>query len=384
VAGKYPNTGYSSYRLEIPQGESMEGIMNKSTILIVDDVDINREILCEMFHDYETIQAANGKEAMDIIAAKPEEISVVLLDVVMPVMNGVEVLEEMKKRNWIDNIPVLLITGEATTQIERDAYRLGASDIIKKPFDAYIVKQRTRNVIDLYYNKRHLEEMVEIQTKVLRKQAEELRHMNDHIIDVMSNVVEFRNLESGDHVKRVKTFTNILAKHVAKEHPEYGLDENMINIITSAAALHDVGKIVIPDGILLKPGKLSDEEFDVMKSHTTRGCDVIDMLGDIQQGEYRRVSYEICRHHHERYDGRGYPDHLKGEEIPIAAQIVSVADVYDALVHKRVYKAAFPLDVAYDMIINGKCGIFSPKLMECLGSAREEFEAIVINSQKEA
>ena len=367
---------------EIPQDGTMEVIMNKSTILIVDDVDINREILCEMFHDYETIQAANGKEAMDIIAAKPEEISVVLLDVVMPVMNGVEVLEEMKKRNWIDNIPVLLITGEATTQIERDAYRLGASDIIKKPFDAYIVKQRTRNVIELYYNKRHLEEMVEIQTKVLRKQAEELRHMNDHIIDVMSNVVEFRNLESGDHVKRVKTFTNILAKHVAKTYPEYGLDDNMINIITSAAALHDVGKIVIPDGILLKPGKLSNEEFDVMKSHTTRGCDVIDMLGDIQQGEYRRVSYEICRHHHERYDGRGYPDQLKGEEIPIAAQIVSVADVYDALVHKRVYKAAFPFDVAYDMIINGKCGLFSPKLMECLALARAEFEAIVLNSQK--
>ena len=357
--------------------------MNNSTILIVDDVDINREILCEIFEDYKTIQAANGKEALDIIAAKPDEISVVLLDVVMPVMNGVEVLEEMKGRGWIDNIPVLLITGEATTQIERDAYRLGASDIIKKPFDSYIVKQRTRNVIELYYNKRHLEEMVEIQTKVLRKQAEELRHMNDHIIDVMSNVVEFRNLESGDHVKRVKTFTNILAKYVARDYPEYGLDENMINIITSAAALHDVGKIVISDGILLKPGKLTNEEFEVMKSHTTRGCDIIDMLGDIQQGEYRRVSYEICRHHHERFDGRGYPDHLQGEDIPIAAQIVSVADVYDALVHKRGYKAAFKPDVAYTMITNGECGTFSPKLMACLTSAKEEFAAIVLNSQPE-
>ena len=357
--------------------------MNNSTILVVDDVDINREILCEMFEDYNTIQAANGKEALDIIAKNPEEISVVLLDVVMPVMNGVEVLEEMKVRGWMESIPVLLITGEATTQIERDAYRLGASDIIKKPFDVYIVKQRTRNVIELYYNKRHLEEMVEIQTKVLRKQAEELRHMNDHIIDVMSNVVEFRNLESGDHVKRVKTFTNILAKHVAREYPEYNLDENMINIITSAAALHDVGKIVISDGILLKPGKLSDEEFVVMKSHTTRGCEIIDMLGDIQQGEYRRVSYEICRHHHERYDGRGYPDHLKGEEIPIAAQIVSVADVYDALVHKRVYKPAFKPEEAYRMITNGECGTFSPKLMACLTLAKDEFEAVVLAGEKE-
>ena len=276
--------------------------MKKATILVVDDVDINREILCEMFHDYNTLQASNGKEAVEIIASDPNAISVVLLDVVMPVMNGVEVLEEMKKNKWMDSIPVLLITGEATTQIERKAYRLGVSDIIKKPFDAFIVKQRTQNVIELYYNKRHLEEMVALQTKVLRKQADELQRMNDRIIDVMSNVVEFRNLESGSHVKRVKTFTHILAKYVAQEYPEYHLDKYAINMITSASALHDVGKIMIPDAILLKPGKLTAEEFETMKSHTTKGCEVIDMLEDIQQGEYGKVSYEICRHHHERYD----------------------------------------------------------------------------------
>ncbi len=351
--------------------------MRKPTILVVDDVDINREILCEMFHEYNTLQAANGREAVDIIAENLDVISVVLLDIVMPVMSGVEVLEEMKRQRWIDSIPVLLITGEATTQIEREAYRLGASDIIKKPFDAFIVKQRTMNVIELYYNKRHLEEMVALQTKVLRKQAEELQSINDRIIDVMSNVVEFRNLESGDHVKRVKTFTNILAKYVAQEYPEYHLDNYAINMITSAAALHDVGKIVIPDAILLKPGRLTDEEFEVMKSHTVKGCEVIDMLADIQQGEYGKVSYEICRHHHERYDGRGYPDKLKGEEIPISAQIVSVADVYDALVHERCYKAAFTTEEAYRMITNGECGAFSPKLMHCLALAKEEFEAVV-------
>ena len=352
--------------------------MKKPTILVVDDVDINREILCEMFHEYNTMQAANGKEAVDIIAANLDMISVVLLDVVMPVMSGVEVLEEMKKQKWIDSIPVLLITGEATTQIERKAYRLGASDIIKKPFDAFIVKQRTMNVIELYYNKRHLEEMVALQTKVLRKQAEELQSINDRIIDVMSSVVEFRNMESGDHVKRVKTFTNILAKYVAQEYPEYHLDNYAINMITSAAALHDVGKIVIPDAILLKPGRLTDEEFEVMKSHTTRGCEV-----DIQQGEYGKVSYEICRHHHERYDGRGYPDHLEGENIPISAQIVSVADVYDALVNERCYKAAFTTEEAYRMITNGECGTFSPKLMHCLSLAREEYESVVKGTHSE-
>ncbi len=358
--------------------------MKKQTILIVDDVDINREILCEMFHEYHTMQAENGREAIDMIAADPDAVSVVLLDVVMPVMNGVEVLEEMNRRGWMESIPVLLITGEATTQIEREAYCLGTSDIIKKPFDAAIVKQRTKNVIELYYNKRHLEEMVALQTKVLRKQKEELLNMNDRIIDVMSNVVEFRNLESGDHVKRVKTFTNILAKYVAKEYPEYNLDAYAIKVITSAAALHDVGKIVIPDAILLKPGRLTQEEFETMKTHTTRGCDVIDMLADIQQGQYGKISYDICRYHHERYDGRGYPDGLKGEEIPISAQIVSVADVYDALVNERCYKAAFTTEEAFRMITNGECGTFSPKLMKCLTLAKEKFESVVNGTYEES
>lgn len=358
--------------------------MKKSIILIVDDVEINRVVLCEIFSEYETIQASNGQEAIDIIAERGSDISVVLLDVLMPVVDGMAVLEEMNKRKWIDDIPVLLITSEVTTELERKAYKMGATDIIGKPFDTSIVKQRTKNVIELYYNKRHLEEMVELQTCVLRKQAEELQKMNDRIIDTMSNVVEFRNLESGDHVKRVKTFTNILAKHVAREYPEYHLGEREINMITSAAALHDVGKIAISDAILLKPGKLTKEEFEIMKTHTTKGCDIIDMLADLQQGQYGNVSYEICRHHHERYDGRGYPDGLKGEEIPISAQIVSVADVYDALVSERCYKKAFSPDVAYQMIINGECGAFSPKLMRCLELAKDEFEAVAkSNSQAE-
>lgn len=362
----------------------MRGYMKKPTILIVDDVEINREILCEMFRECNTLQAENGKEAIEILASKQEEISVVLLDIVMPVMDGMAVLEEMKERKWINRIPVLLITSEATTQIERKAYQMGVSDIIRKPFDAFIVKQRTKNVIELYYNKRHLEEMVELQTKVLRKQAEELQNMNDRIIDTMSNVVEFRNLESGDHVKRVKTFTNILAKYVAKAYPEYQLDERAISMITSASALHDVGKIAISDAILLKPGRLTKDEFEIMKSHTTRGCEIINMIADIQNGDYGKVSYEICRHHHERYDGRGYPDGLKGEEIPISAQIVSVADVYDALVSDRCYKSAYTTQEAYNMITKGECGVFSPKLMECLAMAKEEFEAVAKENQREA
>lgn len=348
--------------------------MKDSAILIVDDVEIDRGILCEIFSDYTTLEAANGRRAIDIIEADPDRIAAVLLDVVMPIMNGLEVIDEMKKRGWLARIPVLLISGEATLAAERMAYEMGATDVIHKPYDSVVIKQRTQNIIDLYYNKRHLEEMVELQTGVLRKQAMELQRMNNRIIDTMSNVVEFRNLESGDHVRRVKNFTRILARHIAQVYPEYQLDDEMIEVITAAAAMHDVGKIAISDSILLKPGKLTEQEFEEMKAHTTKGCEIIEMLEDIQEGEYGRVSYDICRYHHERYDGKGYPEGLKGEEIPIAAQIVSVADVYDALVSDRCYKDAYTPAEAYDMIMRGECGVFSNKILTCLARAREEFE----------
>lgn len=236
---------------------------------------------------------------------------------------------------------------------------------------------------EIYYTVRHLEELTKLQTSVLQKQALELQRMNERIIETMSNVVEFRNLESGDHVRRVKDFTGILAGYVARFYPEYGLDQEDVAVIAAAAAMHDVGKIAIPDAVLLKPGKLSEEEFAVMKTHTTKGCEIIHMLGDIQESEYGRASYEICRHHHERYDGSGYPDGLKGEEIPIAAQIVSVADVYDALVSDRCYKSAYTPAEAYDMIMRGECGAFSPKLLLCVSCAREEFERRALRNRQE-
>lgn len=356
--------------------------MKDSVILIVDDVDIDRGILCEIFSEYTTVEAANGRQAIEIIEANPDRISAVLLDVVMPVMNGLEAIDEMKNRGWLAHIPVILISGEATLAAERIAYEMGATDVIHKPYDSIVIKQRTQNIMELYYNKRHLEEMVELQTGVLKQQAAELRRMNNRIIDTMSNVVEFRNLESGDHVKRVKKFTRILAEHVAAVYPEYQLDEEAIDVITAAAAMHDVGKIAISDAILLKPGKLTKEEFDVMKTHTIKGCEIIEMLENIQEGEYGRVSYDICRYHHERYDGRGYPEGLRGEEIPIAAQIVSVADVYDALVSDRCYKEAYTPAEAYDMIMRGECGEFSPKIRTCLARAREEFEREAVQSRK--
>jgi putative two-component system response regulator len=244
-----------------------------------------------------------------------------------------------------------------------------------------------RNIINLYSYQNRLEEKVEQQTEILMKQnrllkqqTAQLRENNVRIIDILGNVVESRNLESGEHIKRVKGFSRILGYQFMKDYPEYGLSETRVQMISEASALHDIGKIAIPDNVLLKPGRLTTEEFELMKSHTTRGCDILNGIEGIWEEDYRKTSYEICRHHHERYDGKGYPDHLKGEDIPISAQIVSVADVYDALVSERVYKDAYSKEEAFHMIINGECGVFSPKLLESFRHARLAFEKLADNN----
>lgn len=351
--------------------------MEEGKILIVEDKEVNRAILRDMFKDkYEVIEAENGKIAIDIISKKWNELSVILLDIMMPVLDGFGVLEELKQKNLLFYIPVIMITGDVSQETEVKGYEMGVSDIIKKPFNPHIVKKRVDNTIELYRHKNQLESMVEEQTAILLDQAQKLKEANEQIIDTMSTVVEFRNLESGQHVNRIKAFTKALAESIAKFCPEYSLTKEKIEIITSASALHDVGKIVIPDSILLKPAKLTPDEYEIMKSHTTKGCEIIDRINGLYEGEYRSYGYDICRYHHERYDGGGYPEGLKGDEIPISAQIVSVADVYDALVSERVYKAAYSKDKAYQMIVKGECGVFAPKLMECFKKTRDKLEEL--------
>lgn len=353
-------------------------------VLVVDDVELNRDILEEILKDeYTVIQAENGKQALEILKNDPEGIAVILLDLIMPEMDGFQVLEVIKENKWTDKMPVLIISGEASVEIEKKCFDYGISDFIKKPFDNKLVKKRVKNVVDLFLYKNHLEEKVQIQTETLRKQykvlqlqAEKLQQSNVKIIDILGTVVEYRNLESGEHINRVKGFTKILAQRLMEEYPEYELTPKSVEMISSASALHDIGKIAIPDHILLKPGRLTEEEFEYMKSHTTRGCDILNSIEGAWDDSYGKLSYDICRHHHERYDGKGYPDGLKGEEIPIAAQIVSVADVYDALVTERVYKGAYTKDEAFHMIVNGECGVFSPKLLECFRHVRKDFETL--------
>ncbi len=356
----------------------------RNKILIVDDSFINRELLTEMLEDeYEVITCENGLQALELMEENYNELAIILLDLVMPVLDGVGFLKALQNKPIMKDIPILVISGETNVETEIKCFDYGVFDFIKKPFDNRLVKKRIKNAVDLYMYKNNLEERVAEQTSViseqynlLKHQADQLAKSNVSIIEILGTIVEYRNLESGEHIQRVKSYTRILGEQLMEDYPEYNLTSKQLNVIVSASALHDVGKIAIPDSILLKPGRLTKEEFEYMKEHTTKGCEIINNIRGVWSEEYAKASYEICRHHHERYDGRGYPDGLLGENIPISAQLVAVADVYDALVNERVYKSAFSADKAFNMIINGECGTFSPKLMDCFTKCRDRFESL--------
>ena len=361
----------------------------RDTILIADDIELNREILEEMLEDnYKVIQAENGLEVLELAEKHFPSLCCILLDLIMPQMDGYQTLDEMGKRGWLDTVPVLVISGDDSPEAEQVCFDKGVLDFIHKPFDGVVVLRRVNNSVNLYNYRATLRQQVEEQTKELTEknalleiQAARLRKSNSDIIDMLGTMVEARNLESGEHVKRVKGFTRIMARKMQELYPEYGLTDAKIEVIISASSLHDVGKIMIKDEVLLKPGRFTPEEFAYMKTHTTKGAEILLNMRKLWEEEYATVSYEICRWHHERCDGRGYPDGLKGDEIPISAQLVSVADVYDALVTERVYKKPFPPDVAFNMILNNECGVFSPKLMECFRAVRTEMEAFAFSGK---
>lgn len=351
--------------------------MDKQQILIVDDEEVNRAILKEMFrNEYETIEAANGQDAI-LQIEKNQNIVLILLDIVMPVMNGFKVLEYMQEHELLEEIPVILITSEAVQDSEDQAYAYGVADVMHKPFYPHIVKRRSKNIIELYQNKHNMEIRLKEQEEAILAQEKELRENNEFMIDSLSSVVEFRSAETGEHTRRIKYFTRIMLKYLMQYYPKYGLTPEEIDKIARASALHDIGKVGIPDSILLKPGRLTPEEFEIMKAHTTIGCDILEKSYRNRSSDFFRYCYEICRFHHERWDGNGYPDHLIGEEIPLSAQVVAIADVYDALVSPRVYKSVYANNEAFDMIMNGECGQFSPDVLDCFQLAKVDFFNIV-------
>ena len=354
--------------------------MNRA-ILIVDDAEMNRDILRMFFEEQYTIyEAADGDEAIKQIDLHSSELSLILLDQIMPKKNGIEVLDYMKRAELIDYIPVIMITGDTDDEVAVQAYEYSAADIIYKPFNQEIIMRRSQNLIEQYENRNRMEQLLDERTRELRESQEKLAKNNEFLINALGSVVEFRSLESGEHIQRVKGFTKILLKYVQNNYPEYNLTDSQINMISSAAALHDVGKIAVPDAVLNKPGKLTYEEFNIIKRHTIYGCQILEQFKQ-DDSEFYKYCYDICRWHHEKYDGNGYPDRLSGENIPIWSQVVAVADCFDALVSKRVYKGSYPVEKAMDMINNGECGAFSDKIMDCFDLARYDFVQAVQNSE---
>lgn len=340
----------------------------RQQILIVDDSEMNRAILTEILQkDYRILNAEDGEQCIEILEQKGTAISLILLDLVMPKMDGFEVLAVMNKKQWIEDIPVIMISSEDSAQFIQKAYEFGVTDYIGRPFDAKVVYQRVFNTIKLYAKQRHLLSLV-------TRQIYEKEHSNRIMITILSQIVEFRNGESGPHVMHINILTELLLEQLMKRSNDYHMTWSEQQMIVTASSLHDIGKIGIAESILNKPGRLTDEEFEIMKTHTLIGASILEKMELYQDEPLVQIARDICRWHHERYDGRGYPDGLKGDQIPISVQVVALADVYDALVSERVYKKAYSHEQALRMILNGECGAFNPLLLQCLMDIKDKIK----------
>lgn len=338
-------------------------------ILIVDDSEMNRDMLSDMLSDdYDIVEAADGEEALSILKERVYDIDLVLLDIIMPAVDGFGVLDVMKRYHWIDNTPVIMISSETSQSYIRKAFELGVTDYILRPFDSFIIHKRVSNTLMLYRKQKKL-------LNALEEQVYENEKNNSMMINVLAHIVEFRNGESGMHVHHIKQLTSILLQNLIEKTDKYHLTENDILLISTASSLHDIGKISIDDKILNKPGRLTAEEFEVIKTHSVIGAEMLQDLHNTHNYPLFDKAYEICRWHHERYDGKGYPDGLSGEEIPISAQVTSLADVYDALTSNRCYKKAFSHEKAMEMILDGQCGAFNPVLLQCLKDCEKQILA---------
>ena len=348
---------------------------SKPEVLIVDDSEMNRELLAEMLgSEYKITEAENGEECMAALKQRGTGISLILLDIVMPVADGFDVLDYMTSTHRIEDIPVIMISSENSEATVRKAYEFGVTDYISRPFDTRVVRQRVANTIKLYSKQKSL-------TKLVTEQVNEKEKNNRMMIRILSQIVEFRNGESGSHVLNIEKLTEMLMKQLLRKTDRYQIDPQMQELIPTASALHDIGKIGIEEKILNKPGKLTPEEFEIMKKHSVIGESILTSTAANMNEPLIKVASQICRWHHERYDGRGYPDGLKGDEIPISAQIVSLADVYDALTSERVYKKAFSHEKTMEMIQAGQCGVFNPILIECLVDIQEDVKRELLSDK---
>lgn len=346
------------------------------TMLIVDDSPVIHSILKPLFSEsYRIEHAYDGIEGLLKITELSSNICAILLDIMMPRMNGIELLRKLNAMGIHHKIPIFLITSETNNKTTKDAYDLGVMDVILKPFVPYIVKRRVNSVIELFQTKKQLRHVISLQTDKLESQSRTIVDLNYGIVECLATAIEFRSVTSGEHVRRIHGITYHLLRHTVLGE---GLTQHQIEAISMAAIMHDVGKIAIPDAILNKPGKLTNEEFEIMKTHTVQGEILLESISQMHTLEAYPYALDIARHHHERWDGKGYPDGLKGDEISIWSQVVSIADVYDALINKRIYKDAFDSRVAIDMILDGQCGQFNPELLKCFIASVSEINKLYL------
>ena len=345
-----------------------------ATVLIIDDSPVIHTILKSLFEDTHNVEHAyDGVEGLLKITELSSDICAILLDVMMPRMSGIDVLKKLHALGIPHQIPIFLITSENSSSTTKDAYDLGVMDVINKPFVPYVVKRRVNSVIELFQTKKQLRHVISLQTSKLESQSRTIVELNYGIVESLATAIEFRSVMCGEHVRRIHDITYHLLRHTILGE---GFSQSEIDAISMAAIMHDVGKISIPDSILNKPGKLTPEEFEIMKTHTTQGATLLESIPQMHHLQAYTYALDIVRHHHERWDGDGYPDGLKGNEISIWSQIVSIADVYDALISKRVYKEAFDSRTALTMILDGQCGAFNPDLLKCFLEAVPEINKL--------
>ena len=369
--------------MDTEQTQAMQAAVRpeRGLLLIVDDDEINCAILENLFAPYyDTDTAENGRAGLDRVLERQDDLCAILLDVMMPEMDGIQVLRCLKEYGLLEKIPVFLITAEASGEVMKEAYALGVMDVIGKPIIPYMVLRRVQSVVELFQARERLSNVVELQQADLLAQAKKIIELNKGMIEALAAAIEFRSEESGEHVRRIHDITRTLL--LATPLGE-GLSRIEIEQIALASIMHDVGKIAVPDAILNKPGRLTAEEFEVMKGHTVQGARLLEQIPQLRENGAYPYAWDIARHHHERWDGRGYPDGLKGDEISLAAQIVSLADVYDALSCKRVYKDAFPREKVLEMIRSGDCGSFNPRLLECFFQVEGELAKLYQHPCKE-
>lgn len=345
----------------------------QNRIILIDPQEQNYPLLKRILNeDYVLAEITDLRKINDFLTHDTETIAAILADYPTLRSQKFTLAKVIRQNSKCDRIPLLAVCSEIPPSLGEELCKYNIAEFICAPFDPSLVKHRIQNCIRLYQYQNTMQK----QHKLLKLQSDRLTKSNETIIDALGDIVEYRNVESGEHIHRVKEYTRILATEAMNCFPEFNLTPEKVSVIVTASPLHDIGKIALPDKILMKPGRLTDQEFEYIKSHTISGCEILDNMRGIWSDEYSKVCKEICHSHHERYDGSGYPDGLRGSEIPLSAQIVSIADVYDALTNERVYKDAIPKDHAFRMIINGECGVFSPKLMECLRNVRTEFENV--------